>query len=202
MVAASTSNEKSCASQPSHAARETLIIAGRLGSPEFTLSWLAVVRRTRLSASCPLQAHGSAVEQLPLCSRVVGISLVRVWVDVAAVAVVAVNRRRHSMRRRSPADTAHVGATSSASRSLPVLDARLQCSWRRSVGRGVRRRTDVAGETCRGRGGGVPSVQVVAQVGRQGGVSHISVLHSVGTHHLSARRHRHGPLCRRRRRDR
>lgn len=65
---------------------------GTLGSPEFTLTWLAIGRRTRLSASRPLQAHSSAVEQLPLCSRVVGIPLVRVWVDVAAIAVVAVNR--------------------------------------------------------------------------------------------------------------
>jgi hypothetical protein len=98
------------------------------------------------------------------------------------------NRRCRHMRRRSPANTAHVWASSSAARSLPVLDARLQCRWRRcSIGRGVRCRPDVVGETCRRCRSWASGVQVVAQVGRKGGVSHISVLHSVGTHHLSTR---------------
>lgn len=134
-----------------------------LGSPEFTLTWLVVVCRTRLSASWPLQAHSGAVEQLPLRGRVAGITLVRVWVDVAAVAVVAMNRRCRHMRRRSPANTAHVWASSSAARSLPVLDARLQCRWRRcSIGRGVRCRPDVVGETCRRCRSWASGVQVIA----------------------------------------
>lgn len=162
------------------------ILVPPLGSPELTLTWLVVVCRTRLGASWPLQAHSSTVKQLPLCSRVAGITLVRVRVDVAAVAIVAVDRRCSHMRWRSPANTAHVWASSSTARSLPVFDAWLQCRWRRcSVGRGVRCRPDVVGETCRRRRGRATSVQVVAQVGRKGSVSHVSVLHSVGTHHLS-----------------
>lgn len=163
------------------------IFSAPLGSPEFTLTWLVVGCRTRLSASRPLQAHGRAVEQLPLCGRVAGITLVRVWVDIAAVAVVTVDRRCRNMRGRSPANTAHVWASSSATRSLPVLDARLQCRrGRRSIRRGMRGRPDVVDETCRCCRCGAASVQVVAQVGGQGRISHISVLHSVGTHHLRA----------------
>lgn len=92
VFANATSNEASGASSRYTPLMRPLSSPGSLGSPELTLTWLVIVRGTGLSASRPLQAHGGAVEQLPLCGGVVRVPLVGVWVDVATVAVVTMNR--------------------------------------------------------------------------------------------------------------
>lgn len=119
-----------------------------LSSPKLSLARLVVVCRTGLSTSGPLQTHSAAVEHLALCGRVRRICLVGVRVDIAAIAAVAaVSWRRCHVRGRSPAHAAHVRASSSAARSMAVLDARLKrggWQWRAIADR-VRGWPDIVG---------------------------------------------------------
>lgn len=107
------------------------------------------------------------------------------------------------MRRRSPANAAHVGAACGAPRALAGLNARFKGrGWRRrAVWSRMRSRPDVVAKSSGCRCYRAASVQVVAHVGWQRAISVVLVLHAVGSGHFGTGRHGHGSVCRGRRRE-
>lgn len=168
-------------------------VGSSLSSPKLALSGFVGRLRAGLSATGSLQAHGTGVE---LCSLICSVRMVGIRVHVAAVAAAVAVGGRCDVRRRSPADTAHVWAARSAAWSLAAFNAGLEGRWGcRGIGRGMRGRADGVGVAgCSGDHRG-RCVQIVAHMSRQRAVTVVLVLHGIGAREISTGRHGHGPLA-------
>jgi len=164
--------------------------------PQLALTTLDVISAgRRFGALGSADLSWVAVEHL---STERGGSRVCIGVRIGITATVAAVRRRGDMRRRLPADVAHVRAAASAARARVLLDTRLQ-RRRRSVAGGMRGGPHAGVVTARGCGRRATHVHVPLEMDRKRAVAHVLKLRVGTVHTVGTWRHRKGSLARRRR---